>query len=95
MEEKSTQGKHMLKLADRRDGRLTGVRDVVCFQETEIILLTEGGMLHIKGEELHVKRLDLEKQEVDLAGKIDSLIYSDGSIRKDRGGEGIMKRLFR
>ena len=49
-------------------------------------------MLTIKGKELHVTRLDLEKQEVDLAGQIDSLVYSQGKIKEK---EGMMKRLFR
>ena len=50
-------------------------------------------MLMIKGEELHVTRLDLEKQEIDLAGRVDSLAYSQG-IAKAKGGEGMLKRLL-
>ena len=38
-------------------------------------------------------RLDLERQEVDIEGKVDSLIYSQG-ITKAKGGEGMLKRLF-
>ena len=47
----------------------------------------------MKGEDLHVTRLDLEKQEVDLAGRVDSLLYSQGTA-KMKGGEGMLKRLL-
>ena len=63
------------------------------FDEKEISLVTEAGTLSIKGEGLHVTRLDLERQEVDIEGKVDSLIYSQG-ITKAKGGEGMLKRLF-
>ena len=46
--------------------------------------MTEAGTLSIKGEGLHVTRLDLERQEVDIEGKVDSLIYSQG-LPKPRG----------
>ena len=51
------------------------------------------GMLHIKGKDLHVNRLNLEKGEVDIQGQIQSLDYSDvpGSIQ---GKKGMFGRLF-
>ena len=48
----------------------------------------------IKGDELHVSRLTLEKGEVDIDGRIDSLTYSDaGAV--GRKGESLLTRLFR
>ena len=48
----------------------------------------------IKGEELHVSRLTLEKGEVDLDGKIDSLTYTGSHGKKaDRNGSRF-KRMF-
>lgn len=93
MEEKQGKAVHKIQLSDRSTGTVTGVKDVNSFDEKEISLVTEAGMLTIKGEELHVTRLDLEKQEIDLAGRVDSLTYSQG-IAKDRGGDGMLKRLF-
>lgn len=55
--------------------------------------MTEEGILTVHGEGLHVTRLDLEKQEVDIQGRVDSLVYSQG-IAKSKGGEGMLKRLF-
>lgn len=93
LEEKPAKAIHRLQLTDRKRGCLTGVKDVNSFDEKEISLVTEGGTLTVKGENLHVTRLDLEKQEVDIGGKVDSLIYSQG-ITKAKGGEGMLKRLF-
>lgn len=56
---------------------VTGVLDVLAFDLNEILLETEQGMLMVKGKDLHVNRLSLEKGEVDLAGQIDSASYSD------------------
>ena len=93
MEEKQNRKAHSLQLTDRKKGCIQGVRDVNSFDEKEISLVTEAGNLSIKGEGLHVTRLDLEKQEVDIEGKVDSLVYSQG-ITKAKGGEGMLKRLF-
>lgn len=46
----------------------------------------------IRGSDLHVNRLTLEKGEVDVEGKIDSLTYSD-SVAKPTG-TSILSRLF-
>lgn len=93
MEEKQHKAVHRLQLTDRREGSITGVKDVQSFDEKEISLVTEAGILLVKGEELHVTRLVLEKQEVDIGGKVDSLLYSQGTT-KAKVVEGVLKRLF-
>ena len=80
-------------LKDRKGGSFTGVRDVLSFDLNEILMETDCGMLQIKGKELHVSRLDLEKGEVDVAGKIDSLSYSD--VSNAHKGESLLGRIFR
>ena len=93
MEEKKTGISHRIELWDRRGGTVSGVSDVKSFDEKEILLFTEAGKLVIKGEQLHVKRLDLEKGEVDQEGKTDSMTYlSKNSGKKE---ESLLKRMFR
>ena len=59
-----------------------------------ILLETELGMLLIKGHDLHVNRLTLEKGEIDIEGRIDSLTYSD--IKSTgKQAESILGRLFK
>ena len=77
MEEKITSKSHKLMLNNRRNGSFTGILDVLSFDLSEILLETELGMLHIKGKDLHVNRLNLEKGEADIEGEIDAMTYSD------------------
>ena len=94
MDEKTGQKVHKVLLSNRRSGVLNGVIDVLSFDVGEILLETEQGMLMIKGKELHVNRLTLEKGEVDIEGRIDSLAYSEvGGGAKQ--GESFLGRLFK
>jgi len=94
MDEKQIQGAHKLILNNRSSGSVTGVVDVLSFDIGEILLETASGMLMIKGSDLHVNRLNLEKGEVDIEGKIDSMTYSDIS-GYSKTGESFLGRLFK
>lgn len=93
MEERKTTLSHKLMLENRQGGTITGVLDVHSFDEEEMILLTEAGKLVVKGEQLHVKRLNLENGEVDIEGKVNSLTYTSKSVEKK--DESLLKRMFR
>lgn len=96
MEDLKNTGAHMHKVTmlNRKTCSINGVNDVLSFDIHEILLETEQGMMMIKGDDLHVNRLTLEKGEVDIDGKIDSFTYSDvaGSGSKS---ESLLSRLFR
>ena len=89
----STTRTHKLTMINRQNSTLTGVNDVLSFDIHEILLETEHGMLMIKGDDLHVSRLTLDKGEVDVEGKIDSFTYSDVS-NVAKKGESLLNRLF-
>lgn len=67
---------------------------MLSFDVSEVLLETEQGMLMMKGKDLHVNRLMLDKGEVDVDGRIDSLTYSESSAYGGKG-ESIFSRLFR
>lgn len=94
MEDKTTGKVHKVLLNSRKNGSFSGVVDVLSFDVAEILLETEQGMLLIKGNNLHVNRLSLEKGEIDVEGRIDSLAYSEV---KDYGkqAETFLGRLFK
>ena len=94
MEDGSGTNNHMLTLRDRRFIQLTGVSDVISFDAGEIILETALGLLMIKGNELHMSHLTLEKGEIKVDGNIDSLTYSE-SQKASKQAEKIWGRLFR
>ena len=85
---------HKVTMTNRRSCAINGVKDVLSFDEHEILLETEQGMLMIKGDELHVNRLTLDKGEVDVDGKIDSLTYSDVANSGNKN-ESFLSKLFR
>ena len=93
MEEKVVNISHKLILDNRKEASVTGVKDVISFDEKEILLQTADGKLQIRGSGLHVKGLNLEKGEATLVGHVDSLVYlSKDSPRKE---EPLFTRLFR
>ena len=85
---------HKIMLTNRRTCTINGVSDVLSFDIHEILLETDQGMLMIKGNELHVNRLTLDKGEVDIEGRIDSFTYSEQPLTGNKG-ESLLTRLFR
>ena len=94
MEEKQALKAHRLVVNNRKTSAVTGVLDVLAFDLNEILLETEQGLLMIKGKDLHVNRLSLEKGEVDLSGHVDSFTYSDAQTA-ERKGDNFFMKLFK
>ena len=95
MEERQTVKTHKLIVNNRKTSMVTGVLGVLSFDLNEILLETEQGMLMVKGTDLHVNRLNVEKGEVDLSGNIDSFAYSGTEQHSARDGDSFFTRLFR
>ncbi len=91
MEEKQIIKPHKLVVNNRKTSMVTGVLDVLAFDLNEVLLETEQGMLMVKGKDLHVNRLSLEKGEVDLAGHVDSFAYSDLQHNAKKGDNFFVK----
>jgi sporulation protein YabP len=85
-------GAHSITLSGRSAGSITGVKDVLSFDEREILLETEQGRLMIKGRKLHISRLTLEQGEADLEGTVDSFTYTKGSERVKK--EPLLRKVF-
>ncbi|MCI5872711.1 MAG: sporulation protein YabP [Clostridiales bacterium] len=85
---------HKVLISNRKSGAFSGVVDVLSFDVAEILLETELGMLLIKGHDLHVNRLSLEKGEIDIEGRIDSLTYSEVKSASKQA-ESLLGRLFK
>lgn len=85
---------HKIIMINRKTGSISGVKDVISFDIASVLLETSNGMLTIKGSDLHVSRLNLDKGEIDIDGMIDSFSYSDiNSYAKSR--ESVISRLFK
>lgn len=93
MEEKTGIRPHSCLMQNRSAINMTGVREVVSFDENQVVMDTDMGLLTVKGKELHVSRLTVEKGEVDVEGTVDSLTYSSNEAYR-RTGKSILGRLF-
>ena len=85
---------HKMMVDKRSNAMISGLDDVVSFDEKTVILETTLGLLTIKGEELKVNRLTVEQGEVELGGRMDSFVYTEGHGRRGQG-ESIWSRLFK
>ena len=65
----------MLSLDNRVKLVLTGAEDVSGFNEETVSVKTTCGTLIIKGEKLHIDKLNLETGEVSIDGKINAMQY--------------------
>lgn len=94
MEERNTErGTHTLSLERRKEAAFTGIKDVLAFDEQEVRFESDCGMITVKGEGLHIKQLTLENGEAKLEGKVNEILYADGSgFPKD--GKSLLGRLF-
>lgn len=93
MDERQLIKAHKISLNNRLSGAMTGVREVISFDGGEIILDTEQGIMIVKGEDLHVTRLSLDKGEVEINGRIDGILYTESDDKK-RDRAGFLARLF-
>ena len=80
---------HKLTLNERKSLTMTGVTEVVSFEETLVVLKTSLGLLTVQGQELKLKTLSLEGGQVAVDGHIAALVYEE-----PREG-GLWQRLWR
>lgn len=85
--------KSSLILDNRKRITLSGVVEVVSFNEEQIILNTVLGKLIIKGQELKMHKLDVQNGDVMIIGTVNSCVYNSTESKKDK--ESILARLFK
>ncbi len=73
---------HTVTICNRQSVLLTGVEDVVNFDEGAVVLATVQGTLAIEGEGLHIKQMNVDSREFGIEGKISSLCYLDKRSRR-------------
>ncbi len=73
--------KNVIRLENREKLNVTGVLDVVRFDEFEILCECEKGVLSIKGDNLHISKIELEKGELTVDGLITSLSFEDKAVK--------------
>lgn len=85
---------HGITLAERKNVVVTGVKKIDSFDSEEFLMDTTLGFLHIKGSELEIIKLDTYQGNVSIKGKIDSLVYMDNGVAKNKE-ESFLSKLFK
>ena len=73
---------HKLTLEERKTLTMTGVTEVVSFEDTSVILHTALGTLIVQGQGLQLKELSLEGGQVEVDGQVSALIYEENGPAK-------------
>ena len=79
-------------LENRNKLSVSGVKDVLSFDDQVIVMETELGLLTVKGENLKINKLSIDTSEVVVEGEISSLSYSEQSKVKQ---EGLLSKIFK
>ena len=82
-----------LILENRGKLSISGVLDVLSFDDQVVIVETELGLLTIKGENLRINKLSIDTSEVIVEGDISYMAYSNKEMEKGRGS--IISKIFK
>lgn len=80
-------------LENREKLSISGVLDVLSFDDQIIIVETELGLLTIKGEDLRINKLSIDTSETIVNGNIMQIAYSENTV--DKKEEGIFSKIFK
>ena len=80
-------------LENREKLSISGVIDVLSFDDQIVILETELGLLTVKGENLRINKLSLDTADVVIDGEIYNLGYSEKEINQK--SNGLLGKIFR
>lgn len=83
-----------LVLENREKLSVSGVNDVLSFDDQVVMIDTELGLLTVKGENIKINKLSLDTSEVIVEGEISSLSYSQKNQDKN-GGTSILSKIFK
>lgn len=91
--EAPAQVRHQLTLKGRQHLELQGVQSVESFDEHTMLLITDAGLLEIRGEGMEIRALNVDGGTMTVAGLVHSLQYAqDAAKRRVRGFLGRLAR---
>jgi len=68
---------HTLTLNSRNKLSVTGVAEVVSFDDTAVVLRTDLGTLSVHGSQLQLKTLSTDGGQVSVEGTVAALVYEE------------------
>ncbi|MCI1944591.1 sporulation protein YabP [Clostridium luticellarii] len=85
--------KSLLSLENRKKLVLTGIIEVISFNEDQIALNTNLGILNIKGKNLKMNKLDVQNGDVVIIGTINSCVYINNEPKKKK--HNLISKMFK
>ena len=82
-----------LILENRGKLSISGVLDVLSFDDQVVVLETALGLLTVKGENIRINKLSIDTSEVIVEGDISYLAYSDKDNEKVKGS--LISKIFK
>lgn len=92
IEENHTNVMQNIILENRKKLTLTGIKDVLSFDDEIVVVESELGLLNIKGSDLRVNKISVETGDVIVDGTIRAIEYSDKDINSK---QGLMSKIFK
>ena len=85
---------HGLTITERKNLIISGVKKIESFDNEEFLMETTLGFLVIKGDELEIVKLDTYQGNVSIKGRIDSIMYLDETLKKEKDNS-LFNKLFK
>lgn len=82
MENNKPQSEHSIELIARKSLKVSGVDQIISFDENSVILSSSLGELEISGYDLSVDALDLDRGFASVSGEICGINYLDEGMKK-------------
>jgi sporulation protein YabP len=93
-DERKPGARHHISMDRRENVLITGVLDVMSFDEEHVVCETEMGVLMLHGLNMHVSKLNLDEGELEIDGEIETLSYED-SAQFAKGKGSLLSKLFK
>ena len=95
MAERSQSNKNQNVILENREKlSISGVEHVDNFNDNSIIVMTNNGVLTIKGQSLNISKLNLDDGNVRIEGTINGIVFSDKGMSNKKNG-GLLSRMFK
>ncbi len=82
-----------LVLENREKLTITGVLDVLSFDDEIVVVETDLGLLNVKGDNLRINKLSIDTSEVIVEGTINNLSYLEKT--SDKKGSSLLGKIFK
>ncbi|HCC03834.1 MAG TPA: sporulation protein YabP [Clostridiales bacterium] len=80
-------------MENRNKLSVSGVKDVISFDDELVIIETELGLLTVKGNNLKINKLSIDTGDVSVEGEISNLGYSDPTKKSQE--QGLFSKIFK